>query len=49
MASLYARHAESAMRMAEKHLYPQLQKHSTHMASLKDSTHKLFLEVCPTF
>jgi len=44
MASLYSRHVEPAMMMAEKHLYPQLQKHSTHMATLKDSTQKLFFE-----
>lgn len=44
MATLYARHVEPAMMMAEKHLYPQLQKHGTHMATLKESTHKLFLE-----
>mmetsp|Transcript_39656 Transcript_39656/g.66555 ORF Transcript_39656/g.66555 Transcript_39656/m.66555 type:complete len:309 (-) Transcript_39656:498-1424(-) len=41
---LYSRHVEPAMMMAEKHLYPQLQKHSAHLDTFKTSTERLFRE-----
>jgi len=44
MSSMYSRHVEPAMMMAEKHLYPQLQMHSQHMATFKNSTQRLFFE-----
>jgi len=42
--SLYSRHVEPAVMMAEKHLYPQLQKHRVHLDTFKTSTERLFRE-----
>eukprot|EP00959_Pyramimonas_sp_CCMP1952_P148213 3101251-Pyramimonas_sp.AAC.1 len=42
--SLYSRHVEPAVAMAEKHLYPQLQRHRVHLDTFKTSTERLFRE-----